>query len=279
MAKNLSVGDYLLLVVLAGLMLINWGMESFKWKLIISKLYVISWRLAFKAVWTGVTLGLFTPNRIGEYGGRILYLPMRHRINAIIATLIGSFGQIVVTASFGFIALIIFLLTQTIFDTYITWMLIGICIVLEFCFFTAYFNLHIFIELFKHKRFFRRILPYITVVGSYHNRDLWMYLGLSALRYSVFTAQYLAFLHMFGVHLHLGDGLMVISLIFLAQTIIPSFAIAELFTRGNIAVYFCGYFTDNALGVIGASTGLWLLNLIIPAVLGFIFIMKKNFLK
>ncbi|MBK6731215.1 MAG: flippase-like domain-containing protein [Bacteroidetes bacterium] len=279
MLESINSNDFLLLFSVTILMLLNWGVESYKWKNIISKIYNIPFIQAFKAVWTGVTLGLFTPNRIGEYGGRILYLPMRHRISSIIATLIGSFGQIVVTSTIGIITLIIFLLTQTIFDTYITWMLIGICIVLDIVFFAAYFNLHIFIEVFKRKKFFSRILPYITIIGSYHNQDLWRYLGLSAIRYSVFTAQYLAFLKLFGVHLNVGEGVLVIGLIFLAQTIIPSFAIAELFTRGNIAVYFCGFYSENTVGVFAASTCLWLLNLIIPAILGYTFIIKKNFLK
>lgn len=273
-----SQGYFPVLIVFI-LMLLNWSVESFKWQLIISKVFKIRFFKAFKAIWTGVTLGLFTPNRIGEYGGRILYLPMRYRISGIIVSLIGSFSQIVVTSTIGIIALIIFLLSNALFDVYVVWILIGICIVLNILLFLAYFNLHMFIDFFKRKQFFKRILPYITVLGSYHSKDYWQFIALSVLRYTVFSAQYLAFLTMFGVHLHIGQGILAVSLIFLAQTIIPSFAIAELFTRGNIAVYFCGFYSDNSVGVFAASTCLWLLNLIIPAVLGYAFIVRKNFLK
>ena len=272
-------GNYYLVIILIMLMFLNWSVEAYKWKLLIARIYSIPFLQAFKAVWTGVTLGLFTPNRIGEYGGRILYLPMRYRISSIIASLIGSFSQIIVTSTIGIIGLIIFLLTQTILDTYITWMLIGICIILDILFLAGYFNLHIFIDVFKRRKFFGRILPYITVLSIFHNRDLWQYILLSIIRYSVFSAQYLAFFALFGVHMHIGESILVVSLIFLAQTIIPSFAIAELFTRGNIAVYFCSFYADNGVGAFAASTCLWILNLIIPAILGYAFIIRKNFFK
>ncbi len=101
----------------------------------------------------------------------------------------------------------------------------------------------------------------------------------SLMRYAVFTAQYLIFLRLFNVHLNFGDGITVIGAIFLTQSIIPSFAIAELLTRGNIALYFLGNYTNNHVGIIAASTCLWLINLIIPAILGYIFIIKFNFFK
>ena len=58
----------------------NWGLEARKWQVILKKLERISFFTAFKAVLSGLTLSLNTPNRIGEYGGRILYVKDGNRI-------------------------------------------------------------------------------------------------------------------------------------------------------------------------------------------------------
>ena len=119
--KLLNVGaaeliGYVLLLTL--LMLLNWGIEAYKWQQLVIKITPIRFFRTFKAVWTGVTLGLFTPNRVGEFGGRILYVPRKFRIKAVIVSLIGSFSQNLATIIIGLIGLIIYLhqVEQMLFD-------------------------------------------------------------------------------------------------------------------------------------------------------------------
>jgi len=76
---------------------INWGIEARKWQLLVKSLQRISYFVAFKAVLSGVTLSLNTPNRIGEYGGRILYVKEGNRIKAISLSIAGSMSQLIVT--------------------------------------------------------------------------------------------------------------------------------------------------------------------------------------
>lgn len=57
------------------LMLVNWLLEAFKWRYItrhLSKMSVID---SVEAVLCGLTWAIFTPNRLGEYAGRVLFLP------------------------------------------------------------------------------------------------------------------------------------------------------------------------------------------------------------
>ena len=67
-------GNYFLLSVVFFLMLINWTIESIKWKLLIDKLHPISWLEAIEGILFGVTFSLFTPSRVGEFGGRVFAL-------------------------------------------------------------------------------------------------------------------------------------------------------------------------------------------------------------
>lgn len=56
---------------------------------------------AFKAVAAGVAFSQLTPNRVGEYGGRLLLLAPQHRWNAVTATLLGSIAQWIALLSGG----------------------------------------------------------------------------------------------------------------------------------------------------------------------------------
>jgi hypothetical protein len=68
----------------------NWGLEAKKWQLMMHDLQPMKYITAFKSVLSGVTFSLNTPNRIGEYGGRILYVAEGKRLKAISLSIAGS---------------------------------------------------------------------------------------------------------------------------------------------------------------------------------------------
>ena len=86
------------------LMLVNWVLESLKWQYLTRELVKITAWEAIEAVFCGLTWAIFTPNRIGEYGGRVLFLPNRKRIHGVFAMAVGSFGQNVITNVLGLAA-------------------------------------------------------------------------------------------------------------------------------------------------------------------------------
>lgn len=278
--SNIDTGKlFFYLIILFFLMLLNWGIEAYKWKFLVQKINPIKLQRTFKAVWTGVTLGLFTPNRVGEFGGRILYVPRKFRIKAVIVSLIGSFSQNIATIFFGVIGLIIYLhqIEQiTLSVTFAVGLVSAITIVLLLM---AYYNLDVVVQLFKRNKFLKRIYPYTSILGEYHSRELTIILLLAFWRYSVYTAQYLIFLRLFGAEINLLNGIAAIGVIYLAQTVIPSFAVVELLTRLPVAtLIFFNY--GIPIGItLAATTSIWILNLILPAVLGYVFIIRYNFFK
>ena len=56
------------------MMFLNWFLESLKWRFLISKIEKISINRSIRAIFSGITISTFTPNRIGEYGGRVFCL-------------------------------------------------------------------------------------------------------------------------------------------------------------------------------------------------------------
>ena len=119
--KNLSeIQDYFVIhlfdihsiwmfVVCVILSILNWGLETAKWRLLILKIEKISFTRAFKAILSGVTVSVFTPNRIGEYAGRVVYINTADRIKAALITVISSLSQLTITLLVGALSLLFYL--------------------------------------------------------------------------------------------------------------------------------------------------------------------------
>lgn len=281
--RHFGPKHYLALGIIVLLMLLNWSLEALKWKLLVGKMQQLSFINALKGVWCGVTIGTFTPNRIGEFGGRILFLRERNQIKGIVVTLIGSFGQITTTLITGLSSLILFILLINPFKIphtllppheFLIWILPSLFLLLIFCLLLLYFNIGLIENLSGKLPYLKRIRSYLSIIGQFGYIDLAKLLGLSIARFGVFTLQFYLLLKAFQVPVPFLSGIMIIALIFFVQTIIPSFTLTEIGVRGQVSVYLLSFIVsgDYALRIIDASVSLWLVNLIIPAFIGAIFI-------
>ncbi|GAC1706331.1 MAG: hypothetical protein NVS9B7_15130 [Flavisolibacter sp.] len=95
------------LLVAFALIFLNWGLEAFKWRISLASVYTIGWWQAFKAVLSGVSFSVSMPNRVGEYFGRMMYMPEGNRLKIISISLVGSFAQLLITVLFGIIGLLL----------------------------------------------------------------------------------------------------------------------------------------------------------------------------
>ena len=95
---------YLLLLIV--LMPINWLLEAFKWKVALRSIVSISLFTSFRATLSGLSFSMLLPNRVGEYLGRIVYLPSNKRADAVAVTIVSSMSQLIWTLVFGFLGFI-----------------------------------------------------------------------------------------------------------------------------------------------------------------------------
>src|SRR5437762_6135815 len=93
------------LVMVVFLMLLNWSIEAMKWRLAIQEIQPLGFLKAFRAVLSGVSFSVNTPNRIGEYLGRVLYMEEGNRLRAVSLTIVCSISQLIVTLFVGLIGL------------------------------------------------------------------------------------------------------------------------------------------------------------------------------
>lgn len=276
---------HIYLSVVLVLMIVNWGLETIKWKRLIDKIEWLSFSEAYQAILCGVAFSLFTPNRIGEYGGRIFYLHHRNKLKGALLTLVGSISQIVVVIILGTFAFNVYMMLFKHWGNFIEWTIGFVSVAMCLFVLSAYFNMGIvrywlqwLNPLIKKFPWMKKAETAFNNFADYSFSDLFFLLLVSLIRYGIFTFQYWLLLRMFGVDISLLTGLVLIILIFFVQTIVPTFAIAELGIRGAIALSFLTDFSNNYIGIISASSSLWFINLIIPSLIGGLLVFRINFL-
>ena len=68
-------------------------------------------------------------------------------------------------------------------------------------------------------------------------------------------------------------------LIFWIMAILPTIAIAEIGIRGEAALFFLAPLSTNYLGIVSSTFMLWFINLIIPSLIGCLFVYKMKLYK
>ncbi|MCW3079662.1 hypothetical protein [Segetibacter sp.] len=275
-------------VLVMFLMLGNWSCEALKWKVLIGHIQNISFLTAFKAILSGlsVSVAMNTPNGTGEYFGRILYIKKGNRIRAITLTFVGSISQLIVTLVFGTIG--VFLLKEKFYNatsqnTHLSLAIInGVAygsIAVTIALISIYFKLSWLVKLLEKIPFIAKYAYFIQKLEDLRWHELLKVLLISILRYSVFIVQYLLLLQIFNVGIDIVNAFWLITIMFLILAIVPTIALAELGVRGKISIFLFGAFSTNTLGIVLTASTIWLINLILPALAGSLFVLGIKFFR
>lgn len=255
---------WLVLVIL--LLPLNWFLETAKWKRLIAASEIISWKQAWSAVLAGLAIGAATPNRVGEFAGRIFQLKSTPIRDAIVFTLVSSFMQVLVTVAFGVIGL---LMTDP--DKYFhstkafVWTVVvaGVaCMIVAFL---------------KTSR--GKVAEYFSAlkkIDARTQRDVFL---LSALRYAVYALQFLIMLNVCGVEASVVTLLCAVAVNYLVVTIIPSVIFSEMIVRGTVATGVIGGLCGNPGAAALAAVLLWMINVAVPAGAGLFFVKNITFFR
>ncbi len=270
-------GNFVYIVFAVLLIAVNWGLEAWKWMLLVNNIRPVRFLQAYKAVLSGVSFSVALPNRVGEYLGRMLYMPPGSKLKTISATIVGSMAQLIITLVTGFFGLVIIhaqLLKQYprffIWYYFIAYGVLFYLIVLLF----LYFNVRGGVALIKRWVKARKYLYLVESLGNFNSAFLVRLLLISFVRYLVFLLQYLLIFKAFEVDVSITNLTLVMSVVFLALAVIPSVALIEIGLRGEISLKLLGIFTLNSLGVGLTTIAVWFLNLIIPALIGSLFLLN-----
>lgn len=275
--KSIFSNNVKLWILVLLLMPISWLLEAMKWKILLLHIEKISLFTSLKAIFAGLFVGIFTPNRIGEFGGRILFLKKGHRIFGGIATYVGSLPQIIITISIGIISFFFFLNNKISINQLPNYLILYVSILLILILMFIYFNLNLLSTYFLRFRWTKKWAKYARIFKYYHFKELLPVFLLSFTRYMVFTFQLFLLLKIYVDEISYLQTFPLIAMVYFAQTVIPSFVFADLGIRGAVSTYFIGLATNNITGILLASFSLWFINIILPSIIGLIFILRLKF--
>lgn len=277
--------NYVIIFFLILMMFLNWFLESLKWRFLISKIEKISIKRSIRAIFSGITVSAFTPNRVGEYGGRVFCLEQADRVKAVLITVIGSMSQLVVTIAFGSIGILLLPNLMPEFDYFLSQfvfaypIMLFLMILLNVLLVTLFLNASVFSVLLSKIKFLRRYANYNEVFSFYNFSELLEVLLYSVARYIVFTTQFFILLELFKVHVAYIDAMILIMTMLFVISIIPTIAITEIGVRGSVSIFLFGLLSTNTVGILSATFVMWVINLLLPALIGTIFIFTLKFFR
>ncbi len=260
-----------------------------KWKILTRKMEELSILKLAKSILIGVSLGMITPKRTGEFAGRIMVLSPGNRLKGMLLNTAGSMSQLFITflmGSAGLLAMLQFLPEGTflqnsglklnsdlILTMGISWSIILPAFI--------YFLIHTEFRFKKNSKITSRLNNVLDTFSCLSVADLMRLLLLSFLRYVVFAFQFWLLLIISGLYVPVIDFFALVAVIYLLMAMIPLSAIWELGVRGSVSLFVFGWYFPEGMAfqpaVITASTGIWFINLALPALAGSIIAMGNEF--
>jgi len=275
-AKLTNTGPIYLLAAAIVLMLANSFLESYKWFSLVRRTEQVSYGTALASYLAGIAFSIITPNRIGEYPGRILYLGRGNTMHYIGVSVAGVLSQLAAIWFLGLAGLVYYNITFPGKPAQAA--LLG-CVVINILLGLVYLNFDRWLSLMERVPWLRRFSVYGKLMGRMPAAEKWRILTISIVRVFVFTAQYLILLQWMKVDVPIAAGFFLSALFFWVLAVVPSLALTELGVRGTVSLFIFGHFSANTVGILAATTVLWFLNLVIPAVPGSILITKMKWLR
>ncbi len=240
------------------LMPINLLCEATKWKHLLSPLIQRPLISAYYDVFKGLIAAFATPNRLGEFPGRALWMPPSMQIPAITLGFIGSILQILVIFTLGLPA--IYYLFHNI--TYITqpasYFICGVLLIFIILAAGLYFSQRLKSQL-------KQLLRTISQLAAKH---FFIVLIATIVRYAIFSFQLYLMLLCCHIYLSPQQALLAIPAYYFLITFTPSISAAEPAIRGSWAMVAFAPFSSNTPGIAMAAILLWIINGVIPLMIG-----------
>jgi MFS family permease len=266
------------------LMFVNWSLEALKWKISVQSVQPVTFFRSLKAIFSGVSFSITTPNRMGEYFGRMLYMEEGKRLKVISLTILGSLSQLIITILFGLLGLLILQvdIDKLNLSGWLQWVKnAGIAGgIIGFIFLTVfYFRIGWLVKWIDKIPAIKKYIWLINELERTHTTLLVRLLSISMLRYFIFTTQYFLLFRFFGVEINWWQSFWAIAIVFFIMAIIPSIELFEIVGKAFVTQEIFAIFTANTLAIGFVTTTIWFINLVVPAAIGSLLILGIKFFK
>lgn len=257
------------LLAAVALMPLNWLLETCKWKTLTSNLQTLTMGESVRSVLSGLAVSMLTPNRVGDFAGRIAWLKPENRTAGAMSAFVGGCAQMIAIALCGVVAFCM----EPVLPDFLEWfgqhstLTAALLIVFASVICGVYFFIGGLALRFRFSRWpwFEK---FVQAAGQHTKQQLAIALFLSICRSVVFIIQLQLMLQSFGVSLGTADAFRSIALMYCFVSVIPTFALAEWGVRGSMALLFIVPLGGNPTQIVAATVALWLVNVAVPAIVG-----------
>lgn len=255
---------------------LNWGLEALKWKTLSAQHIPITFGQAYRGVLRGIGLSLAGPRFLTEYFGRVSIIDPQKKIASAGALWAGNMAQFSITLLAGTLGFI-YHFPNPLANTFLP--LFGLLTVLVFSFY--FFGKQTLQLLYPIKSFsiyptlqpwVIKLKPFLKASFEQPSNILWQALAWAALRYVVYTLQWLIILWAVAPTFHLGELMACIAQIFVLKSAIPTLhLVSDLGVREFLALKIMQPIGLNASQILAVTLSVWLLNVLLPSLVGSLF--------
>ena len=247
---------------------VNIGLEAYRWgRLVRHVVPSVRFRDALRAVVGGYPLGLLTPGRIGDYVGRAVYL--RDVSPGVSAAL--TFGERMATLAscliVGLVALVPYLAFHAppspLWPAVVGIGILGTSALILALLYPSGARVALSVALP-----FQRVQKALTAFDRIPGQEAQTLLGLSLVRYGVFTTQFVVLIHAFDPAATWIGSFTAVALVFFAKSAVPQVTLGDLGVRESAAVFFLSAYGVGAAAALDASLSIFAINLLLPALAG-----------
>jgi hypothetical protein len=261
------------LVASCFLMPINWGIESYKWKLITQQVESIPYTTALKSVFMGICLGNIAPGRAMEFLGKIYFFKFENKPSVTILHFINGMFQMLITVLVGIAAIAYkFQLVHSSAQLVYSIIIFGIVLIIFFC--LAILNVSTIQRKLKFIKWFK--FSDSTQQLSFSKMLLFKLVVLSMLRYFVFSFQFYLVYRVLSLPMPVMQITSSIAVYFMLTSLIPMVSFIEPAIRAAIALFVFNQVNDSYISVVLSATLLWFINVVLPSVIGYLIILKAK---
>lgn len=263
------------------LSIVNIYLQYYKWKLTAKALLQENKpSKIFYSLFYGFSAGLFTPARIGEYFGRAIVFKDKSFLQVTLATVVDKIFPFLVITFIGSISSVLFLHSHYQINIYLTLSLLLLILALFYTIYwlvfnNNYLNKFLFDKLQKSAKP-GRIYEKIIVLKNLDKEYSVKMIVVSLFFYLCIIIQYALLIMSFSHHNSFENYLIAGNLIMFSKTIIPPISFGELGIREGASVFFISLFGESASTGFNASIFLFLINILVPSLVGLILLLRKN---
>lgn len=254
---------YVYVAAILLLTFLNRFIEILKWQNLAQIVRPTTVWQATQQVLSAITLGIFTPNGIGEYAGKALFYKKKEMGTILFLNVVCNGIQVIYAISFGLIAVAYINYHHSFLPSY-AFTTLGFLIMV------------LLIVLYLVRDLSIKNYSLTSLLRSIRNIPQKKHLKntlLAFLRYTVLLHQYVLLYRFFQVDISYIHLLAVVAAVYLLASSLPNFQALDFALKGSVAIYLLGFFGVDEWSVVLVATSIWLLNLVLPVSIGSIFIL------